>query len=121
MNMIIHNILEIEREKIDMSVKDIVTIVARYFGFDLHEITDKGYRARRISHARKAAIYLVKRYGGLTYRQTGALFNTDSKGVQYAWNDLHQTPDPNAARELEDITQLLKAAALAKYDQKIPF
>lgn len=98
----------------------IVWIVARYYGFQAHELQPDDL-ARRVAQARQMAMYCLRKYSTLRPAQIAAMFGRCRESVYVAWNSYHNNPDPEVRRELQEVSDLLKAEAMIRYNAEITF
>lgn len=99
---------------------DIVNAVCRYFGYEQEQLKRKA-RTRRISNARKVAMYLIRENTDMTYEAIGNLFSVHRQVAHRAYHEMRDTPDPQAKEEIEGCQDMLNALILSEYNQETPF
>lgn len=105
---------------VGLEPQEITALIAGYYGFDFATLTGEE-RTHRISQARKAAVWAVRKFTRTRPVNIANLFSQDRAIIYHAWQEFELSPDPNVRREADEITGLIKAKVQELYDEEIPF
>lgn len=105
---------------VGLPAETILNIVANYYAFDYRDLTSD-QRTQRISQARKAIAWAVRKFTNRRAFEVARMLNRDRSIYYYAYDEYETSPDPNIRQEVEEITGLIRAEVQKQYDEAIPF
>lgn len=106
--------------QVGLHPQTVTAIVANYYAFDMSELTSE-QRTHRISQARKAIAWALRKFTTRRAFQVAKMLNRDRSIYYYSYEEYETSLDPNIRREVEEITDLIRAEVQKQYDEAIPF